>query len=71
MSDEILDMMGVRRLNKTNSTKYRRIQHNIRRKIRGAKENEKEEQCAEIEFHQRNHDDFNVHRKGQGSHWTV
>lgn len=56
-------MMEERRLNKTNNTEYRRIQNKIRRKIREAKEKEKEEQCAEIELHQRNYDDFNVHRK--------
>lgn len=56
-------MIEERRLNKTNNTENRRIQNNIRRKIIKAKEKEKEEQCAEIEFHQRYYDDFNVHRK--------
>lgn len=54
---------GRKMLNKTNSAEYWSIQNNIRRKIREVKENKREEQCIEIEFHQRNYDDFNVHRK--------
>uniref|UniRef100_A0A8D8SJV6 Craniofacial development protein 2 n=1 Tax=Cacopsylla melanoneura TaxID=428564 RepID=A0A8D8SJV6_9HEMI len=63
MTTEILDLMEERRVNKGNHQEYKRLQVVIRRKIREAKENEKKEQCAQIEYYQNKHDDFNVHRK--------
>uniref|UniRef100_A0A8D8Z356 Craniofacial development protein 2 n=1 Tax=Cacopsylla melanoneura TaxID=428564 RepID=A0A8D8Z356_9HEMI len=63
MTEEILELMEERRLNKGKAEEYRRIQKNIRRKIREAKDKEHKEKCDEIEFHQSRFDSFNVHRK--------
>ncbi|KAL4120153.1 hypothetical protein QTP88_012884 [Uroleucon formosanum] len=61
--EEIKEQFLRKKTQKTNNTEYRRIQNKIKRKKREAKEKEKEEQCAKIELHQRNYDDFNVYRK--------
>lgn len=63
MTDEILDLMEERRLNKGKACEYKRIQSQIRRKIREAKEKEHKEKCQEIEFYQSRYDSFNVHKK--------
>lgn len=63
MTEEILNLMEQRRKQKQHPDKYKKIQKNIRKKIREAKENELKEQCEEIEFYQSRYDDFNVHRK--------
>ncbi|KAI5701839.1 hypothetical protein M8J75_013924 [Diaphorina citri] len=63
MTDDILDLMEIRRTNKGNLQEYRRINATIRREIRKAKEAEQQEKCLEIEAYQRKYDEFNVHRK--------
>uniref|UniRef100_A0A8D9EQ38 Craniofacial development protein 2 n=1 Tax=Cacopsylla melanoneura TaxID=428564 RepID=A0A8D9EQ38_9HEMI len=63
MTSEILELMELRRKEKDNPTTYKELQKTIRRKIREAKEKEKQEQCDEIEFYQSRYDDFNLHRK--------
>lgn len=63
MTDEILAMMEERRKLKQIPSEYKRLQNIIRKRIREAKENEKQEQCEEIELLQRKHDHFNIHRK--------
>uniref|UniRef100_A0A8D8Y176 Craniofacial development protein 2 n=3 Tax=Cacopsylla melanoneura TaxID=428564 RepID=A0A8D8Y176_9HEMI len=63
MTDEILELMEHRRREKGNPIGYKGLQNTIRRKIREAKEREKQEQCMEVEFYQSRYDDFNVHRK--------
>lgn len=60
MMDEILDLMEERRLNKGKACEYKRIQSQIRRKIREAKEKEHKEKCQEIEFYQSRYDSFNT-----------
>lgn len=45
MTDEILDLMEERRLNKGKACEYKRIQSQNRRKIREAKEKEHKEKC--------------------------
>ncbi|XP_039291049.1 uncharacterized protein LOC120352831 [Nilaparvata lugens] len=63
MTDEILELMELRKSHKDNLVEYRRIHTIIRRKIREAKEREKVEQCQGIELYQSHYDSFNVHRK--------
>lgn len=63
MTDEILDLMEERRLNKGKACEYKRIQSQIRRKIREAKEKEHKEKCQEIEFCQSRYDSFNTQKK--------
>uniref|UniRef100_A0A8D9AT98 Craniofacial development protein 2 n=1 Tax=Cacopsylla melanoneura TaxID=428564 RepID=A0A8D9AT98_9HEMI len=63
MTDNILNLMEERRMNKGNTIEYRRLNNQIRKEIREAKEKEKTQNCLEIEAYQRMYDDFNVHRK--------
>uniref|UniRef100_A0A8D8X189 Craniofacial development protein 2 n=1 Tax=Cacopsylla melanoneura TaxID=428564 RepID=A0A8D8X189_9HEMI len=63
MTDDILALMEQRRIVKGKAKEYKEIQTVIRRKIREAKDNEKQEQCLEVEYYQSRYDDFNVHRK--------
>ncbi|KAL1458712.1 hypothetical protein WDU94_008838 [Cyamophila willieti] len=63
MTDEILELMEERRINKGNQIEYRRIQNIIRKKIREAKEKEMSEKCEDIEYYQSKYDEFNVHKK--------
>ena len=64
MTDEILDLMEVRRQFKNrNINRYREVNREIRRKIRKAKEDWLAEQCSEIEAYDHKHDSFHVHKK--------
>ncbi|XP_039276069.1 craniofacial development protein 2-like [Nilaparvata lugens] len=63
MTDEILELMELRKSHKDNLVEYRRIHTIIRGKIKEAKEREKVEQCQEIELYQSRYDSFNVHLK--------
>uniref|UniRef100_A0A8D9EV91 Craniofacial development protein 2 n=1 Tax=Cacopsylla melanoneura TaxID=428564 RepID=A0A8D9EV91_9HEMI len=63
MTNEILELMEERRQVKDIPAVYKNVQNEIRRKIREAKEKEKQEQCLEVEYHQSRFDEFNVHRK--------
>uniref|UniRef100_A0A8D8S118 Craniofacial development protein 2 n=1 Tax=Cacopsylla melanoneura TaxID=428564 RepID=A0A8D8S118_9HEMI len=63
MTNEILDLMEERRIHKGRVNEYKRIQSQIRTKIREAKESELKEKCQEIEFYQDRYDSFNVHKK--------
>uniref|UniRef100_A0A8D8R7S7 Craniofacial development protein 2 n=3 Tax=Cacopsylla melanoneura TaxID=428564 RepID=A0A8D8R7S7_9HEMI len=60
MTEEILNLMEERRINKGNESEYRRIQKIIRGKIREAKDKEMTMKCEEIEFFQSKYDEFNV-----------
>lgn len=63
MTDEILDLMEERRINKGKICEYKRIQSQVRRKIREAKEKEHKEKCQEIEYYQSRYNSFNIHKK--------
>lgn len=61
MTEEILDLMEERRIQKGKKPEYLRLQNMIRRKIREAKE--MIAKCEEIEYYQSKYDDFIVHKK--------
>lgn len=64
MSEEILDLMDIRRTYKNkHQEKYNEIQTEIRNKIRKAKEEWLTGQCEEIEKLEAKHDSFNMHKK--------
>lgn len=63
MTKDILTLMEQRRTLKGNKEKYKRVQAQIRAKIREAKEKEATDRCAEIETLQARYDNFNVHKK--------
>jgi Reverse transcriptase (RNA-dependent DNA polymerase) len=63
MTEDILSLMEQRRTIKRNEEEYKKIQAQIRRRIREAKEKEAAERCAEIEILQARYDNFNVHKK--------
>uniref|UniRef100_A0A8D8SMX4 Craniofacial development protein 2 n=1 Tax=Cacopsylla melanoneura TaxID=428564 RepID=A0A8D8SMX4_9HEMI len=63
MTEEILELMEIRRIHKNNPTLYKAIQKQVRIKIRSAKEAEKLEKCIEIEICQAKFDSFNLHKK--------
>lgn len=63
ITDEILQLMGKRRLAENDPDEYKNINKIIQKKIREAKDNEMMEKCAEIEAPQEKHDKFNVHWK--------
>ena len=64
MTEEILDLMSIRRtLKNKDADQYKNINNHIRRKIRNAKESMLTEKCKEIEMFQARHDLFNMHKK--------
>uniref|UniRef100_A0A8D8Q4X5 Craniofacial development protein 2 n=1 Tax=Cacopsylla melanoneura TaxID=428564 RepID=A0A8D8Q4X5_9HEMI len=63
MTEDILDLMEHRRINKNNVQEYKRINNIIRQEIRKAKDQEQINKCEEIEALQAKFDEFNVHRK--------
>lgn len=64
MTDEILDVTEEKRKAKLKDPKmYRRINKDIRKKCRIAKESWLNGRCKEIEEYQNKHDNSNVHRK--------
>lgn len=64
MNDQILSMMEQRRQFKnTDEHTYRKLNYEIRKKIREAKETYFEEKCKEIEDLQNRYDLFNLHKK--------
>ena len=64
MTDSILKLMDIRRTYKgKDKVVHSKIQREIRREIRSAKENFMKDKCAEIEEYQKKHDLFNVHKK--------
>ncbi|XP_044750612.1 uncharacterized protein LOC123310952 [Coccinella septempunctata] len=63
ITEEIIDLMVERRINKTNPTEYKKYNKIIRRKCREAKEKWMSAKCQEIEQLQERYDHFNVHKK--------
>lgn len=63
MTDEILNMMEDRRLAKGNKEEYNRINRNIKREIKHAKENWMRDRCREMEELEERHDAFQMHKK--------
>lgn len=63
ITDEILDLMDLRRENKLNKEKYDSIQLSIPKKIRQAKEKWYGDLCSEIEELDKKFDCFNMHKK--------
>uniref|UniRef100_A0A6P7GAQ2 Uncharacterized protein LOC114337589 n=1 Tax=Diabrotica virgifera virgifera TaxID=50390 RepID=A0A6P7GAQ2_DIAVI len=64
MTNEILDMMEERRKSKDQDMSlYKRIDKDIKKAIRIAKDTRLREQCAEIQQLQHKHDSFNMHKK--------
>lgn len=63
MTDEIINLMNERRLLKGAKTDYRNLQRIIQQKIRWAKQEWIERQCAEIEELEKKYDTFNIHKK--------
>ena len=63
MTDEILSMMDDRRPFKNKDrTKYQKINRQIRKEIRKAKEQWLLDRCAEMEEFEEKHDHFNIHK---------
>ena len=63
MTDEILDMMEIRRKLKDDKVGYGRLDRDIRKAIREAKNQWFLTQCREIELLEKKHDTFNLHKK--------
>lgn len=65
MTDEILKLMEDRRQWKVkgDDNNYRRINAEIRRKVRNAKSRYFSQECEEIEEYDRRHDNFHIHKK--------
>lgn len=64
MTEHIMLLMERRRIVKQeNRTEYNKIQREIRREIRQAKENWLNEKCEEIEELEKKFDNFNLHKK--------
>ena len=64
MTEEILDLMEERRQHKNKDNQmYKRVDKQIKSKIKQAKEQWLKEQCAEIEEYQKRYDSFNAHKK--------
>lgn len=64
MTQDILDLMDIRRQHKTkNREKYNKIHKEIRKRIKAAKERWLKESCLEIEKLERQHDSFHLHKK--------
>lgn len=64
MTEEILALMDIRRSFKNkNETEYKKLNNEIRRRIRAAKSNWHKQECEEIEKYDRNYDSFNLHKK--------
>uniref|UniRef100_A0A8D8VL77 Craniofacial development protein 2 n=2 Tax=Cacopsylla melanoneura TaxID=428564 RepID=A0A8D8VL77_9HEMI len=65
MTDEIINLMEERRKRKLENdiNGYRKVNAEIQRKIRTAKQQELSEKCAEIEISQAKYDTFSVHKK--------
>lgn len=71
ITDDILNLMKERRKIKGTTIEYRKLNNQIRKEIRQAKEKEKTQNCLEIEAYQKKYDDFNVHRKVKESNRTL
>lgn len=63
MNDEILKMMDERRKHRSNNTdEYKRLNKDIRHKIREARKVWMKKQCEDIERLEKLHDNFNLHK---------